>query len=107
VHARHRSRRDIHRYEAQEAARLPKSSKPCRKAIYIVTPKNKILEVNPAIVKCLAIPSKESWLSKGFSSFADESPTRRDRSAKSVVKPVPTANELTLVPQRRASLSIV
>ncbi len=67
-----------------------------QEGIYIVTPEDKILEVNPALVKMLGYSSKEELLSKRVSEvFADES--QRASIVREVSREAsPHGHELTL-----------
>src|SRR5258707_7353732 len=65
--------RDITAMKRSEA-RFTELFETLQEGIYIVTPEDKILEVNPALVKMLGYSSKEELLSKRVSEvFADES----------------------------------
>src|SRR5229473_1313127 len=87
--------RDITAMKRSEA-RFTELFETLQEGIYIVTPEDKILEVNPALVKMLGYSSKEELLSKRVSEvFADES--QRASIVREVSREAsPHGHELTL-----------
>src|SRR5258708_10573568 len=89
--------RDITAMKRSEA-RFTELFETLQEGIYIVTPEDKILEVNPALVKMLGYSSKEELLSKRVSEvFAYES-QRASFVAEVNREPSHHAHELTLRP---------
>jgi len=87
--------RDITAMKRNEA-RFTELFETLQEGIYIVTPEDKILEVNPALVKMLGYSSKEELMSKRVSEvFVDES--QRASIFREVSREVsPRGHELTL-----------
>jgi two-component system NtrC family sensor kinase len=87
--------RDITAMKRSEA-RFTELFETIQEGIYIVTPEDKILEVNPALVRMLGYSSKDELLSKRVSDiFADE--TQRNSIFREVSREAsPRGHELTL-----------
>jgi PAS domain S-box-containing protein len=87
--------RDITAMKRSEA-RFTELFETLQEGIYIVTPEDKILEVNPALVRMLGYSSKDELLSKRVSDiFADE--TQRNSIFREVSREAsPRGHELTL-----------
>jgi PAS domain S-box-containing protein len=87
--------RDITAMKRSEA-RFTELFETLQEGIYIITPEDKILEVNPALVRMLGYSSKDELLSKRVSDiFADE--TQRNSIFREVSREAsPRGHELTL-----------
>src|SRR6516225_4896410 len=96
--------RDITSQRRSEA-RFTELFETLQEGIYIVTPEDKILEVNPALVRMLGYSSKEELLSKRVSDiFVDEE--QRTAIAREVNRqPAPEGREITL--RRKDGQSII
>jgi len=88
--------RDITSQRRSEA-RFTELFETLQEGIYIVTPEDKILEVNPALVRMLGYSSKEELLSRKVSEvFVDEE--HRNAIAREVNRqPAPEGREITLL----------
>jgi PAS domain S-box-containing protein len=87
--------RDITSQRRSEA-RFTELFETLQEGIYIVTPEDKILEVNPALVRMLGYSSKEELLSKKVSEVFDD-PEQRSLITREVNRqPAPEGREITL-----------
>ena len=96
--------RDITSQRRSEA-RFTELFQTLQEGIYIVTPEDKILEVNPALVRMLGYDSKEELLARKVSDvFVDEE--QRNRVVREVdTQPAPEGREITL--RRKDGRSII
>ena len=96
--------RDITSQRRSEA-RFTELFETLQEGMYIVTPEDKILEVNPALVRMLGYDSKEELLARKVSEvFVDEE--QRNRIAREVnLEPAPEGREIAL--RRKDGQSII